>query len=196
MKKILSLCCVTLLFSLAILADDAPPPPPTPKPKASKSVATRLDVRIDRTATEAKLIIPKSQLKQLRAELEELDDETDTSARVNFTKTQTIISGLFLTLGFIFGGIWLARSRKLETKSAKILVIGAGLFLTGAIATIAYANAGPPPEARSLTNKFFSKEVNIYKFGSGKIKLEVSDKAQNPQLIVPDIQDVPKTNEE
>jgi hypothetical protein len=194
MKKILSLCLTLGLLSIAVDANE-PPPNPTPKPKANKSIETNLRVEIRRDAKEAKLLIPKSQLKQLRAELEELDD-SDNTASLGFTQTQTIVSGLFFSLAFIFGGVWLARSRKIDTKASKTLVIGGVLFLSGAVATIVYANAGPPPEARSLTNKFFSPGVNIYKFGSGKIKLETSNEVQYPTLIVPDLPEEKKPSSE
>jgi hypothetical protein len=54
------------------------------------------------------------------------------------------------------------------------------------VATLVYANAGPPPEARSITSRMFSDAVHMYKSGSGRIKLEVSDNVNNPELIVPD----------
>lgn len=188
MKKILSLLIFALLFSIVIFADvRVDTPKPTPKPNSSKSIDTILNVRIDRQANEAKLIIPKSQLKQLRAELEELDDNSDDRLAFSFTKTQTVISGMFLSLAFVFGGVWLVRSKKVNSKASKALVIGSVLFLSGAVATIVYANAGPPPEARTLTGRFFSEGVNTYKFGSGKIKLEVSPTEKSPILIVPDI---------
>jgi hypothetical protein len=194
MNKILTLCAFALLFSTAIFADvrfDTP----TPKPKAGKSIATTLRVQINRNATEAKLIIPKNQLKQLRAELEELDDADDRLA-FGFGKAQTVVSGMFLSLAFVFGGVWLVRSRKINPKASKTLVIGAAVFLSGALATIVFANAGPPPEASRLTNKFFSEAVNIYKFGSGKIKLEVSTEETTPLLIVPNVPDEKKPNGE
>jgi hypothetical protein len=196
MKNFLYLCVFIALFSNAIFAD-VRVDTPTPKPKAGKSIDTLLRVDIKRDAKEARLLIPKNQLKQLRAELEEFDDSSDSTASLSFTKTQTIISGLFMTLAFIFGGVWLSRSRKIDTRASKILVIGSVLFLSGAVGTIAFANAGPPPEARVLTNKFFSNGVNIYKFGSGKIKLETSTEVDIPTLIVPDIPEEKKpTGEE
>jgi hypothetical protein len=194
MKEILSLCLTLGLLSITVYANE-PPPNPTPKPKANKSIETNLRVEIRRDAKEAKLLIPKNQLKQLRAELEGLDDPDDTFA-FSISKTQTVISGMFVSLAFVFGGVWLMRSRKIETKASKILVIGSVLFLSGAVVTMVYANAGPPPEARSLTNKFFSPGVNIYKFGSGKIKLEVSSDEKSPVLIVPDVLEEKKPGEE
>lgn len=195
MKNFLYLCVFIALFSTAVFTD-VRVDTPTPKPKAGKSIETLLRVDIKKDAKEARLLIPKNQLKQLRAQLEELDDSSDTTAALSFTKTQTVISGMFLSLAFVFGGVWLSRSRKIDTKANKILVIGSVLFLSGAVGTIAFANAGPPPEARSLTNKFFSNGVNIYKFGSGKIKLETSTEVEIPTLIVPDVPDEKKANGE
>ena len=189
MKKFLIWCFFITLLSTSVQADVRVDPPKT---KPGKSIDTLLRVDITRDAKEAKLIIPKSQLKQLRAELEGLDDSSDRTAALSFTRTQTVVSGIFLSLALVFGGVWVARSRKLETRAGRVLVIGAVLFLSGTVATIVYANAGPPPEARSLTNKFFSQGVNIYKFGSGKIKLETSDTVEHPTLIVPDIPDEKK----
>jgi hypothetical protein len=189
MKKFLIWCFFITLLSTSVQADVRVDPPKT---KPGKSIDTLLRVDITRDAKEAKLIIPKSQLKQLRAELEGLDDSSDRTAALSFTRTQTVVSGIFLSLAVVFGGVWVARSRKLETRAGRVLVIGAVLFLSGTVATIVYANAGPPPEARSLTNKFFSQGVNIYKFGSGKIKLETSDTVEHPTLIVPDIPDEKK----
>lgn len=191
MKKILSLLVVLAFCSIIALADVRAPEPPKPKP--GKSIDTILRVDIKRDAKEARLLIPKDQLKQLRAQIDELDDSSSTTASAGFTKTQTIMSGMFMSLAILLGGVWLSRSRKLDTKAAKALIIGSVLFLSGAVATIVYANAGPPPEARSLTNKFFSQGVNIYKFGSGKIKLETSGEVEIPTLIVPDIPDEKKT---
>ncbi len=191
MKKILTLFVFLVLCSIAIFADVRLPDKPKPKP--DKSIDTILRVDIKRDAKEARLIIPKDQLKQLRAQIDELDDSSGTTASAGFTKTQTIMSGMFMSLAILLGGVWLSRSRKLDTKAAKALIIGSVLFLSGAVATIVYANAGPPPEARSLTNKFFSQGVNIYKFGSGKIKLETSGEVEIPTLIVPDIPDEKKT---
>ena len=64
----------------------------------------------------------------------------------------------------------------------------------GSAATLVYANAGPPQEARSITGKMFSQSVHIYKFGSGKIRLEAANTSQ-VELIVPDPSDKPKGEE-
>lgn len=195
MKKLFSSIALIAMFALIAFADVRLPD--TPKPKQSKSIDTELHISIDKNAKEARLVIPKSQLKQLRAELEQLDD-ADATAALNFSKTQTVVSGLFLSLAFVFGGVWFARSRsKGEMKPGKSLVVGAGLFLTGALTTIVFANVPPPPvESRSITGKTFSESVHRYKRASGKIKLETSDATDRIELIVPDVKNEVRTGEE
>jgi hypothetical protein len=196
MKKLFSSIALIAAFAVVAFADVRLPD--TPTPKQTKKIDTWLHISIDKDAKEARLVIPKSQLKQLRAELEQLDD-SDATASLGFSKTQTIVSGLFLSLAFVFGGVWLARSRsgsRSATKANKTLVVGAGLFLTGALATIAIANVGPPPEARSITGKLFSSSVHTYKQASGKIKLETSDEDRGIELIVPDVKSDGRTGEE
>jgi hypothetical protein len=197
MKKIITLFTFSLLFSVVGLADIRLPDTPKPTPATkTKSIDTRLTIKITKDAKDAKLIIPKSQLKELRAELDELDNGSDNTAS-NFSRTQTIVSGLFMSLAMVFGGVWFVRSRKIDTKSAKSLVIGTVLFSTFAAATMVFANVGPPIETRSITNKIFSETLNTgWGQASGKIKLEVSDKVSEPQLIVPDTKDEKKSDDE
>lgn len=186
MKKFLFLLAIFALFANNALAD-IPRPEPT-KTKPAKAIDSRITIRIDQNAKEAKLIIPKNQLKQLRAELEQLDDDS-TAALINFTRAQTIASGLFLSLAFIFGGFWFARNKKTELKANRTMAIGAILFSTCALATIAYANVGPPPETRIISSKIFSPLIQNYKYATGKIKLETSETANNVELIVPETPD-------
>lgn len=191
MKKLFSSAALIAVFALVAFADVRLPD--TPTPKQSKKVETRLRISIDENAKEARLRIPKSQLKQLRAQLDELDDSEATAATTadasfGFSRMQTVISGLFLSLAFVFGGVWFARSRgKVNTKTNKTLAVGAGLALTATMATIAIGNIGPPPETRNITGKLFSNSVHAYKRASGKIQLETSDEISEIELIVPDV---------
>lgn len=190
MKRIFSLYALIVVFSINAFADvrlETPTPKAEKTPKQVKSIDTNLSISIRKDAKEARLLIPKSQIKQLRIELAELDDDADEPTALTFTRTQTVVSGLFLSLAFVFGGVWLARSRKTDVKANKTLIVGAGLFLSGALATITYANIGPPPEARSITGKMFSDAVHQYKQGSGKIKVETTNEEYGIQLIVPDV---------
>ena len=84
----------------------------------------------------------------------------------------------------------------LSARSSKSLVIVAVLAGLGSLATVVYGNAGPPPEARSITGKMFTPAVHLYGFGSGQIKLETIDEDRNDiQLIVPDPQTTPTPGE-
>jgi hypothetical protein len=193
MKRIFSLYALIIVLAATAFADvrfETPTPKAEKTPKQVKSIDTNLSIRLQKDAKEARLLIPKSQIKRLRMELAELDDDADEPTASAFTRTQTIVSGLFLSLAFVFGGVWLARSRKTDVKTNKTLIVGAGLFLSGALATIAYANVGPPMEARSITGKIFSDAVHQYNQASGKIKVETTNEEYGIQLIVPDGKEV------
>src|ERR1035437_150665 len=176
MKRIVCLLSITLLASAAAFADLAKPEPTKAK-IPSKSISTTMTILLKSDAKEARLVIPRSQIKQLRAELEQMDDDTDNTAAVtgDVSRTQTIVSGMFLSLALVFGGVWFARSGKTATKIGKTLIAIAVVALAASAGTFIYANAGPPPEARSITGKMFSQAVHIYKFGSGAIKLETTN---------------------
>lgn len=198
MKRIFCIATIVIVGSFAAFADIARPgKSPNRVPKPNPGVDTTMTIKLDRNATEARLIIPKSQVKQLRAELEQLDDESGNtaSAGVGFSRLQTIASGLFLSLAFIFGGIWFARSGNTSGKNGKTIVVLAIIAGLGSAATFVYANVGPPPEARSITNKLFDHKVfSPYGFASGKIKIETSNDT-TVQLIVPDTSATPSAEE-
>jgi hypothetical protein len=92
----------------------------------------------------------------------------------------------------VFAGVWFVRSGRSSRPAAAGLILCAA----GAFATIVYGNAGPPPEARSITGKMFAQGMHYYKFGGGAIKLEISDEYDNPTLIVPDPEEGKKPGEE
>ncbi|MBP9663676.1 MAG: hypothetical protein KBD94_03585 [Pyrinomonadaceae bacterium] len=192
MKRITLMIAVLFVASLAAYADIAPPKQEkTPKPKPG--VNTTLFIKLDRNATEAVLRIPRSQVKQLRAELEQIDDSEDNTASVetpgesSILRTQTVVSGMFLSLAVVFGGIWFVRSGKISSTKGKTLV---ALTVVTAAASFVYANIGPPPEARSITSSLFTRGVHMYKQASGKIKVETMTNRDVIELIVPD----PKTD--
>jgi len=196
MRKTIQIFIAIATFAVAASADV---PRPQNSPKAAKknpSIETHLSIRLDRQATEATLILSRDQLKQLRAELDGLDSEAgDTSAGAGISKVQTIVSGLFISFAMVFVGVWFARSGKLTTKAGKAAVASVVLFAGGALATMVYANAGPPPDARKISGKMFSPALHYYKFGGGPIKLEISADASNPVLIVPDPEEPKKADE-
>ena len=198
MKRILCLTTLVLLVSAAAFADIARPEP-TKTPKQGKGIDTTMVIQLKSDAKEAKLIIPKSQIKQLRAELEQLDNESDNTAAVttpnSFSRTQTIVSGMFLSLALVFGGMWFVRSGKTATKTGKTLVILAVFAGLGSAATFVYANAGPPVDARSITGKMFSQTMQSWRWGTGKIRVETKATGDSIDLIVPDPLPTPSSPE-
>lgn len=187
MKRILSLTALLLVIASSAFADIAREPVKTPKPTPTpRSVTTQMRIRLDRNATEAKLILPKSQIKQLRAELEQLDTDDDTAAVTNTSRTQTIVSGAFLSLALVFGGMWFVRSGKSATKTGKSLIILAIIAGVGSAATLVYANAGPP-QITSITGNIFNRDAVRYRSINAPVKIELSDD-NAVQFIVPDPQ--------
>jgi hypothetical protein len=192
---------VLLLIAAASVVIVADVPRPTQAPKQNPSIDTNLHISLKSDAKEARLIIPKDSLKQLRAQLDQIDQGGDVTAAASITsasssRIQTIVGGLFLSAAIVFGGIWFARNGRSAPKSSAALVIFAVVAALGSAATFVYGNAGPPPEARSVTGKMFSDYVHIYKFGYGPIKLELADGDGDVTLIVPDPKDKPKTDDD
>lgn len=189
MKKLILLVSVGLLLTAAVFADI--PRPDNSKVKQNASFETTLDIRLRADEKDARLIIPKSQIKQLRAQLEAIDNGSENTSALtssNLSGTQTIVSGLFLSLAIVIGGMWFVRSNG-SNSTANKGVIAAVLLLCIASASFVFANAGPPAEARSITGKMFSPAMHIYGFGWGKIKVETTDDNDRITLIVPN----PKT---
>jgi hypothetical protein len=195
MNRCLLVLMLLSVSSLTALADIAKPT--TPKPKA---IDTFLSIRLQSDAKEARLIIPKSQLMELRAQLDQLGGPNDTAAAFTASgmgsRLPTIVAGLFLTLSIVFAGLWFARSGRLAPGTGSSMILLAVIMAAGSAATLVYGNAGPPPEARSITGKMFTQAVHMYGFGSGQIKLETSDDPnQRLELIVPDPKTTPTPNE-
>jgi hypothetical protein len=195
MRKLIALAAATLLLSLSTFAD-IPRPDGGTNNRVKKPIVvdTTLDISLDAQAKEARLIIPASRIKELRAELEELealDNGEDNTAALggtsSFTKVQTIVAGTLMSLAFVFGGLWLSRNRRIVLNSRAVGIVAVASIL-GAGATLLYANAGPPAEARSITGKMFSQSVHIYGFGYGRIKLEAGT-GDRVRLIVPNPKD-------
>ncbi len=187
MKRILCLTLVILFASIGAFSDIARPdktPKPTPKFKMTNTVST-MSIRMDANANMATLRIPKADLKALAA-LENGDDDNTAAATSSFSRTQTVISGAFLSLALVFGGMWFVQSGKSATKAGKTLIILAIIGVVGSAATFVYANAGPPPVLRSISSKLFDKKVFQYwNRASGGIRVE-SSPGDTIELIVPD----------
>lgn len=193
MKRILALVLVMMFCSIVVFSDIARPdktPNRTPKP-FSNTVAD-MSITLDRNANKPVLRIPKTTLKYLRAELENLDDASDDTAAVTsdtgntLTRTQTIVSGAFLSLALVFGGFLFMRSGRTATKGVRNLVILGVISGIAATATFVYANIGPPPVS-GITSKIFNRSAMLggsFAHERG-IRIEKTD-GDEVELIIPD----------
>ena len=189
---------VLLLATAASAAADLPAPvrksnsrktPPIPTvttDPAATTPKTSMSIEPNGAATEARLVIPRSVLAQLTAELEGDDSQTlaATTAVSNASDTQTIMAGLFLSLAFGFGGIWFVHSRRRADKLNRAALGMAILALCGATAAIAYGNAGPPPVARSLTSKILVPAAQSYG-AHGQVKVVIVEEGNQIRLVLP-----------
>lgn len=197
--KYVNLFLLLLVFSVNALAD-VPMIKPTPQPK---SVEMRMTITFSKQTNKPILIIPKSALKDLRAQIEEMDEENDASsasASVNSSRFQTIASGLFLSLGIVFGGVLFARSRKSALPPNKKIAAGLMLFLVASMTTVVFANVGPPAVLRSISSRLFDKKVfgGSWRRAYGNVRLELAgeNKSSEIQLVIPDAGEEKPTSEE
>lgn len=186
MKKIFGLCAFAICFSATAFADISLPRTPVPTPKGNQ---VELVVNVTTEVTEPTLVIKKSSSKLLRAALDEAEDLDENSALASVEKSgstvsvQIILSGLFLTLGFIFAGVWLARSKPSKT------IIGLFLFgIFGAGSVLVFANIAPP-RIFGINKNMLAEELRSRAFARGKVRVRVvkdSDRSgPDIQLLIP-----------
>jgi uncharacterized protein (DUF58 family) len=192
MKKILGLMFI-LVFSMTILADVRFPDKPTPKP-TPKGKQVEMSISVTSEVTEPTLVIKKGSIKELKAILDEAEsiednlaivqDENNQNLEVVNNKSsgsvQTVIGGLFLSLAFIFGGVWFVRG-----KSSKTI---AGLFLLGvfASATVMVLANVAPPRIFGLNKSIFSEELSRRASASGKVRVKITNESGSQvKLLIP-----------
>src|SRR5215210_4037099 len=120
LAALLLLITTTLAF-----ADIARPDSPKPKTQQNSKITTQMRIDPDEKTSEAKLIIPREIWQQMKAQLDGNGAQTAsaTTRFFNMTGAQTIMSGLFLSLAFAFGGVWLVRSRKGVERTARVAAL-------------------------------------------------------------------------
>jgi len=175
MNRILVLTTLMLLLAITGFADvripDKLKPTPTPTPRIVEKEA-EMSIEISSEVTEPTLIINKDLFRKYTAE----------NAGLGIGSTQTIVGGLFLSLAFIFGGIWLSRGKVKMPKAAigisVTLVLGFGGIIT-------YANIPPPLPLNK--NLFKNLQVTLFSKAQGTVKVRLSDE-DDPEirLMIPD----------
>ncbi len=182
LMALMFLATTTLAF-----ADIPNPNNPTNRNASKTDLKANMQIETDDKAKEAKLLIPREIFQQMVAQAQGGNTQTgSTVARFfNMTGAQTALSGLFLSLAFAFGGVWLVRSRKGTERSRRVAALCLSLLVVGGItAGVAYANAGPPPVARSLTSKILIPELQWWG-AYGEVKVEIVDEGNQILLVLP-----------
>lgn len=184
-----------LIFSAAtvILADISVPntKKPTPSPTATAVATSKGMMQISvGDVDEPTLIIPQAYAKDFKASLENTENNSSVSQN-NFAGTSTVVSGIYLSLAFVFGGVFLFKNK--SPKAAVSLIL---LGICATSATIIYANVAPPQKV-AFDGSFFSEKVQKqYRGVVGPIKVEVSASSAYFRLIVPPSKGGKTTNEE
>ena len=189
MKKIICLLTLLLVGTVAMFADIARPgkTPYPPIPKPGSNTISGLSIHFDSNITEPTIRIPRSTLKYLRAENESGNVDQDNTAAVTApggsSRLPTLVSGMFLSLALVFGGMWFVRSGKKATKEGKALVVLAVLAGLGSAGMFVYADIAPPP-AVAITSRVFNGEAIGYGQLSSSVRVE-SSSGDNIELFVP-----------
>lgn len=178
MKKVLLL--LSLLIFAGFVRADVPRPEPS---KTEKETSVRLYIETRSGTKEPTLEISRSSLKQLRAALDDAEINADLAENADETpapeskvsRSQTLVAGMFFSLAFIIGGVWMFRAKGKSSKIALGLVVCA---VIGAGTTVVFANAAPP-EAFMLTSRIFSKMTKSYGYATGNVKVKIVNKNDN-----------------
>jgi hypothetical protein len=193
MKKLSLIATLLAFLSISAFADIRMPEPPTPKPTATmKPIAGKqIDLMIDVTSevSEPTLVIKKSSVKNLRAALDEAEgiDNLATQTESEGTKPsatigsiQRVVGGLFLSLAFVFGGVWFVKNKPSKTAVALFFVA-----FFGASTVLVWGNIAPP-RLFSISKNIFADEIQRYAYAKGKVRVKiVTESDADIKLLVP-----------
>lgn len=185
MKSTLVFCtavCILLAGAVLTFGDIArPKESPAPVVRGKVVFSTSMAVVPDGKAYEARLQIPRDNLRYLIAALDNVPADDSLGQSIVRNSTRTIMAGLFMFLAVSFGGVWLARSgHSRNQKAVAAVVIGAALM--GATAMVTRANAGPPPRVRWRN---LPQNLNQGIATTGSVEIEIVPEGNGIKLIVP-----------
>lgn len=192
MKRIIALSILIAVSAMTAFADIARPDKPSKPVPKPKSINSKLFIDTDENLQIATLYVPKSQLKKLSAELEQLNDGDDHTASIGSgSRIQTIVAGAFLSLALVFGGFWFARGGKLSSSAGKTIGIIAIIAGVSSAASFVYADVGPPA-LTTINSKIFNSAAFDGPLGlTGNIKVIATNDTEF-HLAVPGKLEEPK----
>ena len=197
MKPFVTISCLVLLLATTAFSINADIARPRPAPSAgdNKYIFSSMQIIPDAKATNARLQIRQSDLKQLTVALNGAPTNNPLAASITQSGTRTIIAGLMLFASLSFAGVWLARASASGSsvgraqKAVAIVVIAVATI--GAAAIITRGNAGPPPsyawrnlpaalaEGRAIGGQVIIEVVPDSQIPDGGMKLTIPLKKQN-----------------
>lgn len=138
-----------IIFSAALtVTADIARPKTSPSPQGRVALHTSLTIEPDTKGYEAKLQIRQSDLQLLRAALDNAPSDRSVASTIAHSSTRTMIAGLMLFLSISFAGIWLARSKRIDSTVSRNQKVTAAILLVvatiSAAAIVTRGNAGPP----------------------------------------------------
>lgn len=168
---------VTILVFLWVLASaafaDIRPPQPKPTPAPADATEVGVSMSVSRWEKEGTLVISKSGLEKLNAAAKAKWGEKAVAAveAPSRFSAQTLVGGLFISLAFVFGGIFLARSKGQISKTTVAVLL---LAMAGISATIVTGNV-PPPKRIGLDSGIINAVKMNDSVAVGKMKLLLVD---------------------
>jgi hypothetical protein len=142
-----------------------------------------VSLSVSRFEKEGTLVVTKSLIEKINAAarakghtaLIEVESEDASVA-----STQTIVGGIFLSLAFVLGGVWLARSKGQVSKPALGVML---LAVTGLGATLVIGNV-PPPKRIKLDSGIINGAKMNDSVAVGKMKLLLVDYESREDLMI------------
>lgn len=185
MKKwSLTAALLCLSFAGLVHADIGPKPPfrpgpvpPAPLPPAPKVPTYPLVIEASPNVAEAKLIIPRKMLGDLKGELPL--EETNPTKVAGTPRLHTIIAGSALALGLAFSGLWLVRRNQVSNRTFG-LAIG-GVLLLGLGAAV-WADKGPRPRPAPLPPNQILPQLRSPRMNN--VLIEIVDKGDSIKLVI------------
>lgn len=162
----------------------APDPTPAPGPKPEVVREAQMTIALSSWSEQPTLVITKAMVDKINAAARDKGIETAGTVSSSGTfSTQTIVGGFLLSLAFVFGGVWLARSKGQVSKPAVGVML---LAIFGATATLVIGNV-PPPKRIGLTSNILNEQVMKSQVAAGKVKIMIVDydTKDDISLIIP-----------
>jgi hypothetical protein len=162
-----------------------PDPTPAPGPKPEKVHEAQMTVSLSNWSDGPTLVITKAMVEKINAAARDKGMETaaTTGGISSFASTQTIAGGILLSLAFVFGGVWLARSRGNVSKPA----MGVLLMAVVGMGTMLVTGNVPPPKRITLSSNIFNEQTLKNFVAAGKVKIMIVDYDTKDEisLIIP-----------